>query len=398
MSWTRRLVIGTGAALLLAALGWALWPKPVAVDLATVARGDLRVTVSAEGVTRVREPYAVTAPIAGALERSPVGVGDAVLRGATVLAVIRPAEPALMDARSRAQAEAAVREAEAALALSETNLRRALSALSSAQNELDRARALRATGTIAQRTLELAQTAFTEASQTLAAARSERDLQQASLVRARAQLMEPDGESGGSAAVRLRAPVSGIVLSVEDQSARLVQAGAPLLTLGDLSDLEIEIDLLSADAVRVAPGMPALVERWGGEGVLDAVVRRVEPAAYTRVSALGIEEQRVRLRLDFLTPPEGRPGLGDRYRVFVRVVVWQGEDRLLVPQAALFRQAGGWAVFRAIDGRAVLTPVQLGPQAEGMAEVTAGLDAGAVVILYPAATLADGAAVEARGD
>ena len=166
MSWTRRLVIGAGAALLLAALGWALWPKPVAVDLATVARGDLRVTVSAEGVTRVREPYAVTAPIAGALERSPVGVGDAVLRGATVLAVIRPAEPALMDARSRAQAEAAVREAEAALALSETNLRRALSALSSAQNELDRARALRATGTIAQRTLELAQTAFTEASQT----------------------------------------------------------------------------------------------------------------------------------------------------------------------------------------------------------------------------------------
>ena len=396
MSWTRRIVIGAGAAALAGALVWALWPKPAAVDLAQVTRGDLLVTVSAEGVTRVREPYSVTAPIAGTVERASVSVGDTVVRGETVLAVIRPAEPALMDARSRAQAEAAVNEAEAALALAETNLRRALTALSRSQGDLERARALRASGTISQIGLENAETAFTEASQALAAARQERDLHQATLERARAQLMTPNGDEGVSTAVRLFAPISGTVLSVADPSARPVQPGAPLMELGDLQDLDLETDLLSADAVRVSEGAQALVERWGGEGVLRAVVRRIEPAAFTRVSALGIEEQRVRLRLDFVTPPEERAGLGDRYRVFVRVVVWEGDDLLLVPQAALFRSGGGWALFRAEGGRAVLTPITVGQQAEGMAEVTGGLDESATVILYPASTLADGAAVVAR--
>lgn len=397
MGWTRRLVIGAGVAALAGATAWALWPKPAAVDLAQVARGDLRVTVSAEGVTRVREPYSVTAPITGTVERSPVEVGDAVVRGQTVLAVIRPAAPALMDARSRAQAEAAVNEAEAALALAETNLRGTLTGLSRAQADLERARTLRASGTISQHALEDAETAFTQASQALAAARQERELQQATLERARAQLMEPSGDEGVRNAVQLFAPISGTVLAVADPSSRLVAAGAPLMDLGDLGDLDLETDLLSSDAVRVSVGAQALVERWGGEGVLHAVVRRIEPAAFTRVSALGIEEQRVRLRLDFTTPPEERAGLGDRYRVFVRVVVWEGDDLLLVPQAALFRSDGGWAVFRAVDGRAVLTPVQIGQQAEGNAEVTGGLDEGATVILYPASTLADGAAVVARG-
>lgn len=396
MSWTRRIVIGAGAAALAGALVWALWPKPAAVDLAQATRGDLLVTVSAEGVTRVREPYSVTAPIAGTVERASVSVGDAVVRGETVLAVIRPAEPALMDARSRAQAEAAVNEAEAALALAETNLRRALTGVNRSQGDLERARALRASGTISQIGLENAETAFTEASQALAAARQERDLHQATLERARAQLMTPNGDDGVSTAVRLFSPISGTVLSVADPSSRPVQPGAPLMELGDLQDLELETDLLSADAVRVTEGALALVERWGGEGVLRAVVRRIEPAAFTRVSALGIEEQRVRLRLDFVTPPEERAGLGDRYRVFVRVVVWEGDDLLLVPQAALFRSGGGWALFRAEGGRAVLTPITVGQQAEGMAEVTGGLDAGATVILYPASTLADGAAVAAR--
>ena len=398
MSWTRRIAVAGGALVLAGGLGWALWPEPAAVDVATVTRGDLRVTVAAEGITRVREPYSVTAPIAGIVERSPVAVGDAVLRGETVLAVIRPAAPALMDARSRAQAEAAVREAEAALALAETNLRGALNAVSRAQGDLQRARALRASGTISQHALEEVETAFTAASQALAAARQERDLQQAVLGRTRAQLMEPGGDEGVTSAVRLFAPIAGTVLSVEDPSSRLVAAGAPLLALGDLGDLDLETDLLSTDAVRVAEGAPALVERWGGEGSLQAVVRRIEPAAFTRVSALGIEEQRVRLRLDFTTPPEARPGLGDRYRVFVRVVVWEGSDRLLVPQAALFRLGGGWAVFRAQDGRAVETPVEIGQQAEGMAEVLAGLEEGEAVILYPASTLSDGAAVVARPD
>ncbi|MCA2014294.1 HlyD family efflux transporter periplasmic adaptor subunit [Cereibacter sphaeroides] len=396
MGWTRRIGIGAVGLGLAGALVWALWPQPTAVDMAVIARGDLQVSVAAEGVTRVREPYAVTAPITGIVERAPIAVGDSVTRGETTIAVIRPAEPALMDARSRAQAEAAVREAEAALALADTNLRRALTTLTHAQSELTRARALAAAGTISQRSLEDAETAFTEASQALAGARSERSLQEATLGRAQAQLIAPDGAEGVTNAVRLTAPISGTVLSVEDPSARLVQAGAPLLSLGDLQDLEIEIDLLSADAVQVAEGARAQVERWGGEGVLEAVVRRIDPAAFTRVSALGIEEQRVRLRLDFLTPPEGRAGLGDRYRVFVRVVTWEGADRLLVPEAALFRQGAGWAVFRVTEGCAVIIPVETGRRAGGQVELLGGVGVGDTVVLYPASTLADGAAVVAR--
>lgn len=376
MGWTRRIGIGATALGLGGALVWALWPQPAAVDMAVIGRGDLQVSVAAEGVTRVREPYAVTAPITGIVERLPVAVGDIVRRGETTIALIRPAEPALMDARSRAQAEAAVREAEAALALAETNLRRALTTLTHGQSELTRARALAQAGTISQRALEDAEAAFTEASQ--------------------AQLIAPDGVEGVTNALRLSAPISGTVLSVEDPSARLVQAGAPLLSLGDLQDLEIEIDLLSADAVQVAEGAPAWVDRWGGAGSLQAVVRRIEPAAFTRVSALGIEEQRVRLRLDFLTPPEGRAGLGDRYRVFVRVVTWEGADRLLVPEAALFRHGEGWAVFRVAEGRATLTPVETGHRAGGQVEVLGGLTQGDTVILYPASSLVEGGRVTPR--
>lgn len=398
MSWARRLTIGGGGVALVGALVWALWPQPTAVDMAVVTRGPMQLTIGAEGVTRVREPYAITAPITGTVERAPVAAGDPVIRDETLLAVIRPAEPALMDARSRAQAVAAVAEAEAALALADTNLRRAISALSLAQTELDRARALAAAGTITRRALEQTEAAFTSASQALAAARSERDLHQATLVRVRAQLLGPEDLAPGDGVVRLRAPLSGVVLGVIDPSSRLVAAGAPLMAVGDLRDLEIEIDLLSADAVRVAQGAAARIERWGGDTVLDAVVRRIEPSAFTRVSALGIEEQRVRVQLDFLSPPEARPGLGDRFRVFVRVVIWQGEAVLQVPQSALFRTQGGWGVFRVVAGVAVLTPVQIGVQAESQAQVLDGLAEGDQVVLYPASTLADGAAIAARAE
>ena len=398
MSWARRLTIGGGGVAMVAALAWALWPQPTAVDMAAVTRGPMQVTIAAEGMTRVREPYAITAPITGTVERAAVSAGDPVTRGETLLAVIRPADPALMDARSRAQAVAAVTEAEAALALADTNLRRTISSLSQSQTDLDRARALAAAGTISLRALEMAEAAFTSATQALAAARSERDLHQATLVRVRAQLLGPDDLVQGDGVVRLLAPQSGVVLGVVDPSSRLVAAGAPLMTLGDLRDLEIEIDLLSADAVRVATGAAARVERWGGEAVLDAVVRRIEPAAFTRISALGISEQRVRVQLDFLSPPEVRPGLGDRFRVFVRVVTWQDDAVLQVPQSALFRDQGGWGVFRVVEGAAVLTPVQIGVQAEAQAQVLSGLSEGDRVVLYPASTLAAGAAIVPRGN
>ncbi len=401
MSRIRSLGIGLGGLALAGAVAWAVWPQPAAVDMATIGRAPMQVTIGAEGITRVREPYAITAPITGVAVRSPVNVGDAVMQGETVVAVIRPAEPALMDARSRLQAEAAVHEAEAAVRLASTNVTRAQSNLMHSESELVRNRELAERGTIPRRVLDDMEQAYQVAAQTLAAARSELDLNRATLERMRAQLVGPDlftpnGIGAEDCCVRILAPVRGTVLDVADTSARLVQAGMPLLSIGDIEDLEIELDLLSSDAVRVPRQARAIIDRWGGEGMLEAQVRRIEPAAFTRVSALGIEEQRVRVRLDLLTPSEARVGLGDRFRVFVRIILWEGDDILQVPQAALFRHEGGWAVFRVAEGRAVLTPVQIGRQAGGQAELLGGLDEGAEVVLYPASTLSDGAAIVAR--
>lgn len=393
MGWARRLTMAGAGAALIGGLVWALWPQPESVDMAQVKRGPMQVTIAAEGVTRVREPYAIAAPIFGTAERSPVFVGDPVVQDETVVAVIRPIDPGLMDARARAQAEAEVNEAEAALALSDTNMRRALSSLSNAKTDLDRARALAEAGTIPRRSLEDAEQTFTSVVQGLAAARSERDLRKAALTRAQAQLMTPEELRETNGVMRIYAPHDGTVLQIADFSSRVVNAGAPLLSIGDLSDLEIEIDLLSFDAVRVPVGAPARVERWGGDTALQAIVRRIEPAAFTQVSALGIEEQRVRLVLDFVNPPDARPGLGDRYRVFVRVVIWEADDILQVPQSAMFRSGGNWAVFRVVEGTARLTPVEIGQQADGQAEVISGLAEADTVVLFPASTLENGAKV-----
>jgi HlyD family secretion protein len=401
MGIMRKVWIGLAGAALPAALVWALWPQAQPVDLGIVARGPMQGALVAQGVTRVRAPYTITAPITGNAIRAPVEIGDHVIAGESVVAIIQPADPALMDARARAQAEAAVAEAEAAVALAESNLRQAESGLAHAATQLERGRALAARGTIAQRMLEDIEAAHQSAEQALAAAQSQLQLTQATRIRAQAQLMGPQANFGpngepGECCVRIRAPQTGIVLSVTDQSARLVQAGAPLLTIGNLEEMEIELDLLSTDAVQIPPRARAVVERWGGEGTLDAQLRRIEPAAFTRVSALGIEEQRVRLRLDLLSPPDRRAGLGEGFRVHVRLILWEEDAVLQVPQAALFRQGEGWAVFTEEAGRAQQRALSIGRLADGQAEVLDGLPEGARVVLYPASALADGTAITAR--
>lgn len=208
-------------------------------------------------------------------------------------------------------------------------------------------------------------------------------------------LSAPNG-GAGDCCVQILAPQSGIVLAVSDQSARLVQAGSPLLTIGNLDEMEIELDLLSTDAVQVPPGARALVERWGGEGTLEAQLRRIDPAAFSRVSALGIEEQRVRLRLDLLSPPETRAGLGDGFRVHVRLIIWEAEDLVQIPQAALFRDGDAWAVFVRDGDRARRQPVDIGRQATGHAEMLAGLQEGAQVVLFPSSALTEGTRIVAR--
>ncbi len=401
MSMMRKLGLGAAAAALVAALVWALWPQPMPVDLAQVTRGPMQGTISAQGVTRARNPYAITAPITGAATRSPVEVGDPVTAGETVVAVIQPADPALLDARTRAQAEAAVAEAQAAVGVAESNLRQAESALEHSARQLERSQTLAERGTIPHRMLEDIEASHLSAEQTRDAARAQLELNRAALARAEAQMLgpqtlfEPNGRAS-ECCVQILAPQSGIVLEVSDQSARVVQAGSPLLTIGNLDEMEIELDLLSTDAVQVPPGARAVIERWGGEGTLEAQLRRIDPAAFTRVSALGIEEQRVRLRLDLLSPPEDRTGLGEGFRVQVRLILWEEDALLRLPQAALFRHGDGWAVFAEEGGRARLHPVEIGRQAAGEAELLGGLEEGARVVLFPASSLADGATITAR--
>lgn len=401
MSLTRKIGFAVVATGLVASAIWALWPRPMQVDLAEVTLGPLQGVISAQGVTRVRNPYAITAPITGAVTRSPVEIGDTVVSGETVLAVIQPANPALMDARARAQAEAAVVEAQASVALAETNLLRAETRLDYSARQLERNLLLAERGTIPRRILEDIEADHVSAQQALTAARSELELSRATLTRAQAQFLGPQAvfefdAAASDCCVQLVAPQDGTVLAVEDRSARLVQAGTPLLTIGHLDDMEIELDLLSTDAVRVPKDARALVDRWGGEHILDARLRRIDPAAFTRVSALGIEEQRVRLRLDLLSPPEKRVGLGDGFRVQVHLLIWEEDAVLQVPQAALFRYRDGWAVFVADEGIARLTPVRIGRQTPESAEVLDGLKVGVQVVLYPGSALQDGLAVVAR--
>lgn len=396
----RLILAGLVALTVIGGLIWALLPQPVAVDLVSARIAPMEVTVTAEGITRIRDPWQVTAPVTGNTTRSPVDVGDAVVQGETVIAVIQPAEPAFLDARARRLAEAAVVEAEAAVRLAEAQLSRAEVELAHFEAEYDRNKRLADRGTVSITMLENSAQAAASARAVREAALAELELTRATLDRARAQLMGPEtpdpARAPADCCIRITAPVSGTVLEVADLNARLVQAGSPLLSIGDLDDLEIEVDLLSADTIGITPGTRAHVERWGGEGVIEAVVRRVDPSAFTRVSALGIEEQRVRLMLDILTPPKGRVGLGDRYRVYVRLIVWSEPAVLQVPRSALFRQDGAWSVFVAQEGRAVVQSVETGRMTADWVQVLSGLSEGQAVVAYPGARVAEGVRLTAR--
>jgi HlyD family secretion protein len=387
-------------AAILGGLVYAFRPRPVPVDLATVTRGPLEVTIEAEGRTRIRDTYQVFAPIAGFALRSPVEAGDPVTGRETVVAVIRPAEPAFLDTRARQQAEAAVAEAEAALQAAGANIVRAVADLDYARSQYERVRTLAERGTVSQSMLDDARLLLETRQAALEAARSEREMHAATLERMRAQLVRPtageDVASDADCCTEITAPIDGVVLGVAEESARLVQAGDPLVEIGRAEDLEVEVELLSSDAVRIPPDAAATIDRWGGDTLLAARVRRVEPSAFTKVSALGIEEQRVRVYLDFLDPPDARPRLGDAFRVYVRIVEWRGEDVLQVPVAALFREGESWRLFRIEDGRARGTTVTIGRRNATAAEVVDGLAPGDPVIVHPSDRVGEGVRIVDR--
>lgn len=399
MVWLRRGLLLLVVAAIVAGFVYALMPKPVPVDLAVVDLGPVEVTIDEEGEARIRDVYNVSAPVAGQLDRFPLEVGDPVRRNETVVAEIRPSAPAFLDVRTRREMEAAVGAATAAVRLAEAELTRTQSELRLAEADLARAERLSESGTISTRAMDAAMNAAETARAQVKQAEANLELRMSELASAEARLIQPGGEEAAAAAaccVLIRAPVDGVVLKVLAESAQVVPAGALIAEIGDPANLEVKVDLLSTDAVRIKPSAMAEIEGWGGEKSLSARVRRVEPSAFTKVSALGIEEQRVNVLLDLLDPRSAWEQLGHEYRVDVRIRLWRGMDVVRVPLAALFRQGSQWSVFKVVDGRAATTPVSIDHRDAQFAEVTGGLSPGDVVVLHPSDQVEDGTAVEAR--
>jgi len=434
--WSRQGLYILGGLGLAALVGYALRPQPLAVDLATVERGELQVTVNAEGRTRVRDRYTIAAAVDGELQRIDLRAGDIVEAGA----VIARLDPLPLSSRVEAT-QARRRSVEAqlagvetqrpkpeALAQAETRIRAAQAAqaqvseaqanLVQAERDRNRMATLESRGAIARQELEAMELAVTQRQQTLVTARQQVNTAQADVQAALANLaqitaeqQDPDyllevyrGElaaldaelaslADNARRATIAAPAAGRVLTILEPSARFVAAGTPLLTLGDPNSLELVIDILSTDAVRVSPGDPVYLERWGGEETLPAIVRQVEPAAFTEVSALGVEEQRVNVIADLTDPAAS---LGDGFRVDTRIVVWQSDDVLTVPISALFRCDTDWCAFVKDNGRAQRRQIAIGPRSDFEAVVVVGLAEGDQVILYPDDQIEPGVRVQVR--
>ena len=394
---TKRMLFWLPPLLALAAgLVYLLRPVPVPVETATVSRGPLVVAVEEEGRTRARDVYRILAPVAGRLERIALDPGDPVVAGRTVLARIEPAEPGFLDVRTRRQLEAEVRRAEAAVASAEAERDRARAALDYARAELERARRLVGKNFLAASVLDRAEMEYRSRLAEFREAEALVEQRRFELEMARARLIGPSSGTDGQIAVNgccieLRAPVDGAVFRVLRRDAGVVAAGTALLELGNPRQLEVVVDVLSRDGARIPPGAPVRITEWGGEGVLPGRVRLVEPAAYTKVSALGIEEQRVDVIVDFVEPPPA--ALGHGFRVMAAITVWSAEEVLRIPAGALFREGGEWATFVVEDGRARLRRLRIGRRNAEAAQVLEGVAAGERVVLFPGDRIADGVPV-----
>ena len=392
--WRKLLVYTVGLAIT-AFIVTGLIPKPVEVEISSVTRGPLTVSVLEEGKTRIRNRYVVSPPVAGYLRRVPVRAGDPIVAGETLLAVIQASPSSFLDPRARAQAEAAVRSAEAALAQRNEQVQSSSAELELARKELTRADQLRKKGAIAVQEFDTASNRVDMLDNQLGSTRFALKVAEFELEQARAALVQATGESAETGQpIEIRAPVSGFVLNVHEESARPVTPGLPIMEVGDPKDIEAEIELLSSDAVNVKPGAEVSIEQWGGGEPLSGKVALVEPGAFLKVSALGVEEQRVKVRVNFTDLPEGL--LGDRYRVEARIVTWTNEDVLQVPTGALFRRGNDWMAFVIEGNKARLTQVGIDHTNGVSAQITSGLTQGQQVILHPPDSVSDGTAVKPR--
>lgn len=394
--WRRYIPYVIGAALLLL-LAKALMPKPIAIETGVVTRGPLTVTVLEEGKTRIRHRYLIAPPVAGYLNRVPLRAGDRIEAGKTVLATIQSQPASFLDPRARAEAEARVKASEAARMQRETQVERATAALDLAQKELVRAKELKKSGAIATKEWDAVENQVNILSRELHTAEFGLKVAEFELTQARAalnQVQTPATENIDP--LKIIAPVNGYVLNVFEESARMLTAGTSIMEVGDPTDLEAEIELLSSDAVGVKPGAKVSIEQWGGEKPLQGKVTVVEPGGYTKVSALGVEEQRVKVRVDFIDPLPPGTMFGDRFRVEARIVTWHGDNVLQVPTGALFRRGGDWMTFLFEGGKARQTKVEIAHNNGIAAEVRSGLTEGQQVILHPPDAIADGVSVTAK--
>lgn len=395
MAITRSTWMWTGAAAAaVAALAWAFWPRAVEVEAAAVRTGRFEQAIEEDGRTRLKDRYVISAPVAARLERITLREGDSVRAGQTV-AVLRPVMSPMVDQRSRAEAQARLRAADASVDRGKARTQRARVALEEARLDRQRAERLAAEGFVSASKLDSARLALAGAQRELDTALAELDLAGHEREQAQATLQHFTGVAREGGALDVRSPVAGVVLRVAQPSENTLAAGAALLDVGDPRQLEVVSELLTTDAVQAQPGRRVLIERWGGPPVVGAV-RRVDPAAFTKVSALGIEEQRVITVIDVADPPPEWLAMGDGFRVVVRVITNSVDAAVLVPVGALFPHGSGMAVYELQSGRARLRPVEVGGRNGTDAWVRGGLRPGEQVIVYPPATVADGRRIMVR--
>jgi len=391
-----RVVIVLSVLAALAGLAWSVMPRPISVETVVVTKGRFVATVDEDGKTRIRERYVVAAPLAGRLARIRLKAGDRI--GADeAIATIMPSPAPFLDPRSRREAEEKLGAAEAARERAAAMVERARVQADHAKVDLERARTLVERGASTTQSLERADLAMRVADRDLRAAEFQDHAAEHELDQARALLARyHDGVDVPPEQWTITAPVSGVVLRVVQESETVIQTGVPLLEIGDPRDLEIVADVLSTDAVEIAPGADVTIEHWGGPDILSGRVRRVEPAAFTKISTLGVEEQRVNVLIDVLSPQDQWTGLGDSYQVDTRITVFTKDDATIIPAGALFRRGDSWYVYVASAGRAQSRAVELLRRSGRVTAIKAGLAPGEQVVVYPGDQIMSGVRIDAR--
>ncbi|MBK8457254.1 MAG: HlyD family efflux transporter periplasmic adaptor subunit [Phyllobacteriaceae bacterium] len=381
-----------------AGLWWAFRERPTGVDLATIATGPMTVAIEEDGIARVREVYRISAPVTGRLDRSILSVGDKVEAGKTIIARLNPVDPPFLDERSRAEVRAGVDAAAAAVGLAKAELSRAEAALAQAVADLERAERLARSGVVSESQLEKARADVRYNEAGVASANAQVALRESELSSMKAKLIEPGDDAGGpdgaACCVSVAAPLDGVVLEIHAKSEQVIAAGSPIADVGDPADLEIAVDLLSQDAVKLAPGAAVIIAGYGGEAIAGTL-RRISPSAATKISALGIEEQRVLAIVD-LAEPAAR--LGHNFRVRASIEEWRSDKAVIAPVSALFRLGAKWAAFRLTGDRAERVMVEIGRLNGREAQILSGLSVGDRVVVHPSDAIVDGALVAPRAD